>query len=261
MVRTFSVLKRIKDITLLLLPELWLCALVLCVYSLFVVSVIQHQAEKSVKQKRFQRKFFFSKNMTLAVSTAAPSPLRDTTAATPVCAAEVAPQEFLDEAFQPFGEPEGEEEDEEVTNTVWHLLFSIHIPLLLLRLRRSFYGLTAFVRSILFGQCFQFLMAYFSPSPTTWETLSPWLEPLLGNPHSKDPHAWPPPTLRVLAILTVLAFIVHPDGMTWIMLGKLRYVLLPCASVMVLLVFCQSWIPSGTFSPFTYTSLLLKIIV
>lgn len=35
---------------------------------------------------------------------------------------------------------------------------------------------------------------------------------------------WPPPALMGLAIFTVLAFVVHPDGPTWIMLGKMRYV-------------------------------------
>jgi len=33
---------------------------------------------------------------------------------------------------------------------------------------------------------------------------------------------WPPPALMGLAIFTVLAFVVHPDGPTWIMLGKMR---------------------------------------
>jgi hypothetical protein len=35
--------------------------------------------------------------------------------------------------------------------------------------------------------------------------------------------AWPPPALVCLALLTVFALIVHPDGMTWILLRKLRY--------------------------------------
>jgi hypothetical protein len=38
--------------------------------------------------------------------------------------------------------------------------------------------------------------------------------------------AWPPPALVALAILTIVALVAHPDGMTWIVLRKIRYVLL-----------------------------------
>lgn len=31
-----------------------------------------------------------------------------------------------------------------------------------------------------------------------------------------------PPALTALAVFTVVAFVVHPDGPTWIMLGRLR---------------------------------------
>lgn len=34
-------------------------------------------------------------------------------------------------------------------------------------------------------------------------------------------HVWPPPALTLLTLITVVAFVVHPDGLTWIMLGKL----------------------------------------
>lgn len=42
----------------------------------------------------------------------------------------------------------------------------------------------------------------------------------------KQIQAWPPPALVVLAILTIAALVVHPDGMTWIVLRKIRYVFL-----------------------------------
>ena len=31
---------------------------------------------------------------------------------------------------------------------------------------------------------------------------------------------WPPPALTLLTLITVVAFVVHPDGLTWIMVGK-----------------------------------------
>ena len=39
---------------------------------------------------------------------------------------------------------------------------------------------------------------------------------------SKD--TWPPPALVGLAAFTLLAFVVHPDGLTWMIFGQLRYV-------------------------------------
>lgn len=37
-----------------------------------------------------------------------------------------------------------------------------------------------------------------------------------------DPHAWPPPAFTALALLTIFALVIHPDGLTWILLAKLR---------------------------------------
>jgi hypothetical protein len=33
-------------------------------------------------------------------------------------------------------------------------------------------------------------------------------------------HVWPPPALTLLTLITVAAFVVHPDGLTWIVVGK-----------------------------------------
>ena len=65
------------------------------------------------------------------------------------------------------------------------------------------------------------------------ETIPPWLEVILfqsSSPHnalkgSNSDHAWPPPALKALALLTIVALVIHPDGLTWVFLGKLRYVL------------------------------------
>jgi hypothetical protein len=42
----------------------------------------------------------------------------------------------------------------------------------------------------------------------------------LGSNNEKD--TWPPPALVALGIFTFAAFVVHPDGLTWIMLGQIR---------------------------------------
>ena len=43
-----------------------------------------------------------------------------------------------------------------------------------------------------------------------------------GSPHKQTNGAWPPPALVTLAALTIFALVVHPDGLTWIMLRKIR---------------------------------------
>jgi hypothetical protein len=45
-----------------------------------------------------------------------------------------------------------------------------------------------------------------------------WLKP----PTTAAPHSWPPPALILLALITGITLIVHPDGFTWILLPRLR---------------------------------------
>jgi hypothetical protein len=77
----------------------------------------------------------------------------------------------------------------------------------------SFYLL----QSILFGQ----------KKTASLLLMSPLLSPSSSPPHylhhkQQVSRSWPPPGLVVLAILTIVALIVHPDGMTWIVLRKIR---------------------------------------
>lgn len=183
---------------------------------------------------------------TFAVPAAPTPPLKDNSAAPPFSSNDMASPEFMDESYKPFdsyGNEAAEQEEslddsQTPSNTVWNLLSTIYIPLLLLRLRRSIYGFIGLMRSILFGQVLQFFVSILAPSPETWHAIShsPWFLQLFGNANAanaKDPHAWPPPALKLLAILTVLAFIVHPDGMTMIILRKLRYVEESCLPIRI----------------------------
>ena len=43
----------------------------------------------------------------------------------------------------------------------------------------------------------------------------------VANYHSSGNGAWPPPALKGLPIMTFVVFVVHPDGLTWILLGLL----------------------------------------
>jgi hypothetical protein len=137
---------------------------------------------------------------------------------------EVSSPEFIDHSCEGFEEEDyAVSEEEETSASVWHLLSTIYLPILLIKLCRSFCGVANLIRSLLMGQCLRFLAIYLAP--TLWESFSHQTQALFHPSGKTDPHAWPPPTLTLLAVLTVVAFIVHPDGMTWIMLRKLRYVL------------------------------------
>ena len=132
------------------------------------------------------------------------------------------------------------------------LILAVYIPLVVLWFRRSMFGPANLVRTILVGQLMRFV---FLDNISEWmsERLPPWLEVMLfQSPATKgssassvttilgsgtgknDPHAWPPPAFTALALLTIFALVVHPDGLTWILLGKLRYVLLHPLDLIVL---------------------------
>lgn len=123
-----------------------------------------------------------------------------------------------------------------------YLFFTAYVPLIVLWFRRSMLGPANLIRTIIVGQLMRLV---FVDNITEWmsERLPPWLEvilfqyatikgsstgtvsTILGTGGGKvDPHAWPPPAFTALALLTIFALVVHPDGLTWILLGKLRYV-------------------------------------
>uniref|UniRef100_A0A7S1DAG6 Uncharacterized protein n=1 Tax=Cyclophora tenuis TaxID=216820 RepID=A0A7S1DAG6_CYCTE len=118
-------------------------------------------------------------------------------------------------------------EEEGGSSTVWDTLAMLYFPVLILWLRRSMFGTANLIRSLLVGQCLRLIINYLTASTkdnsnsSFWtETVTPWLQTFVDV---KDPNAWPtPPALTVLVLLTIVAFIVHPDGLTWFVLRKLR---------------------------------------
>jgi len=107
------------------------------------------------------------------------------------------------------------------SSSFWELVVSLYIPVLLMWLRRSISGTANLVHSLVFGQFLGYVSGNVSERMTEWTP--PWLHSLIQPSNSKlDPHAWPPPGLTILALLTIFALVVHPDGFTWVMLGKIR---------------------------------------
>ena len=138
--------------------------------------------------------------------------------------------EFSQYVETAFGACEGSEgqdhrhdHDEDSTSaTFWELLITMYLPLSALWLRQSVFGITVLVRTVLLGHLLRFVFGNLAD----WiNEKSPWLHSLLQpmGPHSKpDPKSWPPPALSALAFFTVVTFVVHPDGFTWVMVGKVK---------------------------------------
>ena len=102
----------------------------------------------------------------------------------------------------------GEEEEEEFSIMFWELL--LYIPVLLVQ---SVFGTFHIFRSLVLGHALRWFFQR--------QEQHPWEAAFLRH---MERNAWPPPGLVVLAVLTITALIVHPDGFTWVILRKIRYV-------------------------------------
>jgi hypothetical protein len=88
-------------------------------------------------------------------------------------------------------------------------------------------GVANFFHSLVLGHGAPWIAAaLMAPmTPPGWVGLAPggiaWFLATDSNGKAID---WPPPALIGLALLTIIALVVHPDGLTWILLRKIRYV-------------------------------------
>ncbi len=115
-------------------------------------------------------------------------------------------------------------------SSYWDLFVTAYAPLIVLWFRRSMLGPANLISTIVVGKV---MSSVFVDDISEWmsEKLPPWLEVILfqqpqnskgSSTMGSDP--WPPPAFTGLALLTIFALVVHPDGLTWVLLGKLRYV-------------------------------------
>ena len=116
--------------------------------------------------------------------------------------------------------------NEDSGSSMWDVMLSLYLPVILLWLRRSMFGTANLVRSLVLGHCLRLLFGNVSGWMSEKVTPS-WLASLTiqsstSHHHGKGVDSWPPPALVALALLTIFTLVVHPDGLTWIMLGKLR---------------------------------------
>ena len=149
---------------------------------------------------------------------------------------------------------DNDDDQDSSSSSYWDILISLYLPILFLWFRRSMFGSANLIRSIVVGQLMRLVFVDDILNRISEKLhLPPWLQVILfttttNNAQSSsattndsssvlgcavagssriekiDPYAWPPPAFTALALLTIFALVVHPDGGTWIMLGKLRYV-------------------------------------
>jgi len=147
---------------------------------------------------------------------------------------------------------EPEEEKDEELSSLWDLIASCSV--VFLWFQRSTFGVLGLLKSLFLGHCLSLLFQWITggsssaSNESTSTASSPSaagedeyriLEAIQGllagksvpssivsaaSSSSSQVESWPPPALVALAILTVVALVVHPDGMTWIMLRTIRYV-------------------------------------
>jgi hypothetical protein len=100
----------------------------------------------------------------------------------------------------------------------WTVLFSLHLTLV------GLCGMAGIVRPILLGHVLRVCLPLLHTPPPQWIARIPGWSSVTSilTTDKNDPRVWPPPTLVLLAILTITTMLVHPDGLTWILLRKLR---------------------------------------
>ena len=104
-------------------------------------------------------------------------------------------------------------------STAWEVSFSLYFPLIFMWVKHCMMGTANVLHSLIAGHCLRLFVENFS------EWTPAWLHSMVLHPSANgktDHRAWPPPALVMLASLTLFALVVHPDGFTWILLGKIR---------------------------------------
>lgn len=103
----------------------------------------------------------------------------------------------------------------------WELMVNSYFPLAPTWMKRSFFAIIMLARTLIVGHFITLLFGNISE----WkkEGTPSWMVNALQSLQSRsEARAWPPTTLAVLALLTVVTLVIHPDGLTWILLRKVK---------------------------------------
>ena len=122
---------------------------------------------------------------------------------------------------------EGENDGSTTTayTTVWELFVTLYMPFVIDMVQYMVLGSVGFVQSSL-GNVRQYIERTCGVnSVINNKNIGGGTAGGIGTSTTVDPHEWPQQFLTALGVLTVFALVVHPDGFTWVVLGKVRYVL------------------------------------
>lgn len=113
-------------------------------------------------------------------------------------------------------------EEDSRSSSFWELMMTMYLPVAAMWLKRSVFGVTMMVRTVILGHLIRLIFG--NVSEWASEKTPSWLQPFIHSmgPHKPDMKSWPPPALTALALLTICTLVVHPDGFTWVMLGKAK---------------------------------------
>jgi hypothetical protein len=110
------------------------------------------------------------------------------------------------------------------SSSFWEWTLKTHFPLALLWLKRGFFAITMLVRTLILGHLLCLVFGDISERKEDWTPS--WRIEVLQSFTTSHPRlgaqAWPPPALVVLALLTLVTLVVHPDGLTWVLFGKIK---------------------------------------
>lgn len=117
---------------------------------------------------------------------------------------------------------------QQVARFSWDFFCSFLVPLL----AQFIFGGFSIVRTLVLGYTLQNAVREVLPAFLTTSAEKSMMGGCSSSSSTPFHHhgtipSWlstPPPALVVLALLTVVAFVIHPDGFTWILLRKLRCV-------------------------------------
>lgn len=155
---------------------------------------------------------------------------------------------------KPTGAKNNDDDNNNNNSSFWDLLVTFYLPFLLVWIRNSMVGSAAhlFIRTLIIGRLFVRFASVGNVREWVTNRAPTWLQTLLHRTEEQtmigpmaaalssswsgkynyypsttamsDPRAWPPPAFTALALLTIVTLVIHPDGLTWILVGKLRCV-------------------------------------
>eukprot|EP00529_Nitzschia_sp_RCC80_P011376 CAMPEP_0113483526 /NCGR_PEP_ID=MMETSP0014_2-20120614/23478_1 /TAXON_ID=2857 /ORGANISM="Nitzschia sp." /LENGTH=639 /DNA_ID=CAMNT_0000377073 /DNA_START=365 /DNA_END=2284 /DNA_ORIENTATION=+ /assembly_acc=CAM_ASM_000159 len=101
--------------------------------------------------------------------------------------------------------------------TIWEQFVTLYLPFMIDRFKYIMLGSASFVQLSLgiVGQYIERTGSGKSVNKNIGCTTG-------GIGATVDPHEWPQQFLMALGVLTIFALVVHPDGFTWVVLGKIR---------------------------------------